>query len=99
MLRAPIAVPVEIRADARRAFRLAAAVGEDGMRFETPLPFEAGRLVEARFALPDGPFLVLPGRLDGAGGEPAEAVRFLEPPADARRALHRYVADRLELPS
>jgi hypothetical protein len=98
-LRAPIAVPVEIRADAGRAFRLAAAVGEDGMRFETAVPFEAGRLCEARFALPDGPFLVLPARLDGRDGEPADSLRFLEPPADARRALHRYVADRLELPS
>jgi hypothetical protein len=98
-VRAPIAVPVEIRADAGRAFRLAAAVGEDGMRLETALPFEAGRIVEARFALPDGPVLVLPARLDGHDGDPAEALSFLEPPADARRALHRYVVDRLELPS
>lgn len=98
-LRAPIAVPVEIRADARRAFRLAAAVGEDGMRLDSAVPFEAGRVVEARFALPDGTFLVLPARLDGPDGDPAEALSFLEPPADARLALHRYVAERLELPS
>lgn len=98
-LRAPIAVPVEIRADTRRAFRLAAAVGEDGIRLETPLPFEAGRVVEARFWLPDGTGLILPARLDGDDGEPAEALVFLEPPSEPRRALHRYVVERLELPS
>ena len=98
-LRAPIAVPVEIRADDRRAFRLAAAVGEDGMRLQSTVPFEAGRVVEARFWLPDGTGLILPARLDGEDGEPAEALSFLEPPSDARRALHRYVTDRLELPS
>lgn len=98
-LRAPIAVPVEIRADARRAFRLAAAVGEDGMRLETSVPFEVGRVIEARFWLPDGTGLILPARLDGEAGEPADALSFLDPPADARRALHRYVADRLELPA
>jgi len=98
-LRAPIAIPVEIRADARRMFRLAAAIGEDGMRLETAVPFESGRVVEARFSLPDGPSLVLPARLDGPDGDPAEALSFLEPPAEARQALHRYVAERLELPS
>ena len=98
-LRAPIAIPVEIRAETGRAFRLAAAIGEDGMRLETPLPFEGGRIVEARFALPDGPHLILPARLDGVEDEPADALSFLEPPADVRQALHRYVAERLELPA
>ncbi len=98
-LRAPIAIPVEIRAETGRAFRLAAAIGEDGMRLETPLPFEGGRVVEARFALPDGPRLTLPARLDGVEDEPADALSFLEPSADARQALHRYVAERLELPA
>ncbi|MES1205787.1 MAG: PilZ domain-containing protein, partial [Pseudomonadota bacterium] len=64
-LRAPIAIPVEIRAETGRAFRLAAAIGEDGMRLETPLPFEGGRVVEVRFTLPDGARVSLPARLDG----------------------------------
>ncbi len=103
-LRAPIAVPVELRADARRAFRLAWNVGEDGLRLAGGAPFETGRLVEARFALPGGEGLVLAARV-AAGGvdredaeEPGE-LAFLEPPGDARQALHRYVADRLELPA
>jgi hypothetical protein len=53
-LRAPVAVPVEIRVDAgkRRVFRLSAAVGEDGVRLVRPAPFEIGRPVEVRFTLP-----------------------------------------------
>jgi hypothetical protein len=62
-LRAPIAVPVEIRADARagarRAFRLAWNIGEDGVRLCGDLPFELGRLVEARLLLPGGEALAL----------------------------------------
>ena len=62
-LRAPIAVPVEIRADARadarRAFRLAWNIGEDGLRLCGDLPFELGRLVEARLLLPGGEALAL----------------------------------------
>ncbi len=58
-LRAPIAVPVEIRADARRAFRLTWNIGEDGVRFCGDLPFELGRLVEARLWLPGGEALAL----------------------------------------
>jgi hypothetical protein len=98
-LRAPIAVPVEILADGRRAFRLAAAIGEDGLRLQTRLPFEAGRIVEARLQLPDGTALALPARLAGQGDEPADELLFLEPPADSRRLIHSYVVDRLELPA
>ncbi|HTA21254.1 MAG TPA: PilZ domain-containing protein, partial [Polyangia bacterium] len=54
-LRAPVAVAVEVRADARRVFRLAASVGEDGVRLERAAPFEVGRPVEVRFALPTDP--------------------------------------------
>ncbi len=106
-LRAPIAVPVEIRLDARadapRVFRLAWNVGEDGLRLVAGLPFESGRLVEARFRLPDGEALSLAARVTAggpdreAGDEPGE-LTFLEPPGDARRALGAYVALRLELP-
>jgi hypothetical protein len=105
-LRAPIAVPVEIRLDARagarRVFRLAWNVGEDGLRLADGLPFESGRLVEARFRLPDGEAFALPARVTAGGPdqetpEPGE-LAFIEPPADARAALGRYVIDRLELP-
>ena len=58
-LRAPIAVPVEIRAPARRVFRLAAAVGEDGIRLARGASFEPGRPVDVRFELPDGGVLAL----------------------------------------
>jgi hypothetical protein len=106
-LRAPIAVPVEIRLDARaggrRAFRLARNVGEDGLRLGAGLPFESGRLVEARFRLPGGEALALAARVTRGGAdreaddEPGELV-FVEPPGDARATLGRYVLERLELP-
>jgi len=106
-LRAPIAVPVEIRLDARagarRVFRLAWNVGEDGLRLGTGLPFESGRIVEARFRLPDGEALALAARVEAGGAdreaadEPGELL-FVEPPGDARAALGRYVIERLELP-
>jgi hypothetical protein len=98
-LRAPIAVPVEVRADGRRAFRLAAAIGEDGLRLETALPFEPGRLAEARLQLPDGTPLSLRARLAGEGEERADELLFLEPPTDVRWMIHQYVVDRLELPA
>ncbi len=98
-LRAPIAIPVEVRADGRRAFRLAAAIGEDGLRLDTKLPFEAGRLVEARLRLPDGTPLALPARLAGHDGDPADELLFIEPPFDVRHSIHLYVAGRLELPA
>jgi PilZ domain len=105
-LRAPIAVPVEIRLDARagtaRVFRLAWNVGEDGLRLVAGLPFESGRLVEARFRLPGGDPLALAARVTAGGPdseepEPGELV-FVEPPGDARAALGRYMIERLELP-
>ena len=72
-LRAPIAVPVELRvdarADARRAVRLAWNIGEDGLRLCGDLPFELGRLVEARFQLPGGEALVLRARILAGGSD------------------------------
>jgi PilZ domain len=103
-LRAPIAVPIEIRADARRIFRLAWNVGEDGLRLAGELPFEPGRPIEARFRLPDGQALTLQARVASDGGDeddrdhPRE-LAFLDPPAEARVALRRYVQERLELPA
>lgn len=106
-LRAPIAVPVEIRLDARagapRVYRLARNVGEDGLRLGAALPFESQRLVEARFRLPGGEPLALTARITMGGAdreaadEPGE-LTFVEPPGDARAALGRYVIERLELP-
>ncbi len=102
-LRAPIAVPVELRADARRAFRLSWNVGEDGLRLAGRLPFETGRLVEARFSLPGGAALALRAQVTAGGPDSEDAdaageLAFLEPPGDARRSLHAYVVERLELP-
>jgi hypothetical protein len=116
-LRAPIAVPVELRvdarADARRAFRLAWNIGEDGLRLCGDLPFESGRVVEARFRRPGGEALALRARILAGGsdrergdqnrndaGTETESgeLGFVDPPSDARHALRRYVLERLELP-
>jgi hypothetical protein len=111
-LRAPVAVPVEIRAhvgtEARRAYRLAASVGEDGVRLGRPAPFEIGRPVEVHFTLPgaEPAALVLRAevlhadhddetRNEGAGGR---ELTFIEPPGEARAAIRAYVRERLSLP-
>jgi hypothetical protein len=97
-LRAPIAVPVEIRAPAGRVFRLAADVGEDGIRLARSAPFEPGRPVDVSFALPDGTALALRARVGGE--EPyGDQLAFLDPPSEARVALRRYAHERLGLPT
>jgi hypothetical protein len=82
-LRAPIAVPVEIRADARadarRAFRLAWNIGEDGLRLCGDLPFELGRLVEARFLLPGGETLTLRAHVTAGNCDREPRDRTAEP--------------------
>jgi hypothetical protein len=96
-LRAPIAVPVEIRAPKRRLFRLAAAVGEDGIRLARGAPFEPGRPVDVRFRLPEGDALALTAIVtDGDAAD--DEIAFVDPPADARQAIRRYVHGRLGLP-
>jgi hypothetical protein len=102
-LRAPIAVPVEVRAPSGRVFRLAWNAGEDGVRLERPAPFEPGRTVEVRMTLPDpGPdadgVLHLRARLLTDDDERAVEIAFLDPPEAARAALRRYVMARLGLP-
>ena len=108
-LRAPLAVPVEIRSDdgmggVRRVFRLSANVGEDGVCLERPVPFDVGRPVAIGFTLPDASSAtVLRAELaltddDGAGEHGGSALTFLAAPADVRLALHRYVLERLGLP-
>jgi hypothetical protein len=96
-LRAPIAVPVEIRAPARRVFRLAAAIGEDGIRLARGASFEPGRPVDLRFALPDGSALAL-AAIVGEGDGPDDELGFADPPIEARAAIGRYVQERLGLP-
>jgi hypothetical protein len=106
-LRAPVAVAVEVRADARRVFRLAASVGEDGVRLVRAAPFELGRPVELRLALPAGEaVLELSAEVrhadadderlnEGAGGR---ELAFLHPSTEAREAIRGYVRARLGLP-
>jgi len=96
-LRAPIAVPVEIRAPKRRVFRLATAVGEDGLRLARGASFEPGRPVDLRFALPDGGALALRATV-GDGDGPDDDLRFVDPPSEARETIGRYVRERLGLP-
>jgi hypothetical protein len=109
-LRAPIAVAVEIRSAGGpegpgRVFRLAAAVGEDGVRLERPAPFEIGRPVDVRLTLPDDPeplalrAEIALGEDDGEGEAGGRELTFLDARAETRVQIHRYVADRLRLPS
>jgi hypothetical protein len=85
-------------------------VGEDGVRLERAAPFEVGRPVAVRFALPppfDGDALTLTAEVQpadaddesdqaGAGGR---ELMFLHPPGEARAAIRAYVRGRLELPA
>ena len=98
-LRAPIAVPVEIRTPKARVFRLAANVGEDGIRLARGASFEPGRPVDIRFDLPDGDrggTLSLRATV-GEGDALDDELGFVDPPSDAREALRRYVHRRLGL--
>ena len=101
-----VAVEVRVTGDSeRRAFRLASAVGEDGIRLERPAPFEVGRPVDVRFLLPDAPTaLVLRAEItlaheDGEGEHGGRELAFLSAPLEARQEIHRYVARRIGLPA
>jgi len=98
-LRAPIAVPVEIRAPKRRVFRLTAAVGEDGIRLAGVAPFEPGRPVDVRFDLPDGGGALALRAIVEEGEAAADRLAFVDPPSGAREAIRRYVHGRLGLPT
>jgi hypothetical protein len=98
-LRAPIAVPVEIRAPARRLFRLTAAVGEDGIRLARGASFEPGRPVDVRFRLPDGGGELALTAVVAEGEAADDRIAFVDPPAGAREAIRRYVHQRLGLSS
>ena len=111
-LRAPIAVTVEVRAEGRRVFRLAANVGEDGLSLERPAPFELGRPVDLSFAMPDGvERLELVARVEESDedadeerrddrerdGQGGRELTFLKLSDDDRQILRRYVIARLGL--
>jgi hypothetical protein len=103
-LRAPIAVPVEIRSAKGRLYRLAWAIGEDGIRLENAAALERGRPVEVRFALPEGEALALRAEIGDDEDDPdhderSRELAFVDPPDEARLAIHRYVKMRLELPA
>jgi hypothetical protein len=97
-LRAPIAVPVEIRAPTQRVFRLTAAIGEDGIRLARGTSLEPGRPVDLRFDLPDGGGALALPAIIREGVAPDDELAFIEPPGEARAAIHRYVHQRLGLP-
>ena len=80
-LRAPIAVPVEIRAPARRVFRLAATVGEDGLRLGRGASFEPGMV----FTNEPGIY-IRPDALDNLP-KTAETEKFI---AAVRPAFEKY---------
>jgi hypothetical protein len=104
-LRAPLAIPVQIRVGERRCFRLSRAVGVDGLRLERPAPFDPGQPVIATFTLPDGgtPLgvraVVEPDDDDddGEGEQGGRELAFPALPSEARDAVVRYVAERLGL--
>ena len=100
---APLAVTVEIRAldvgeRLDRVWRVAASVGDEGIRFERELPWEPDRPVSLTFRLPptgdspddDGPLAVT-----GVVVTP-DAVRFAPVDADTQHRLVRYVQERMQ---
>jgi hypothetical protein len=104
-LSAPAAVPVEVRSGERRVVRLSTEIGDGGVRLALPVPFEPGRPVELRFALPGGAPMALAAQVV-ATGDPREldgerggcGLDFRAPPAELRDAITAYVVDRLGLP-
>jgi hypothetical protein len=105
-LQAPVAVPVELRASRRRAFRLSHEVGEEGLRLATPAPFEVGEPVELWFRLPDTDQpLALRAEVELLGEDSEQhgsrggcGLRFIEPTREARQVVAAYVSQRLGLP-
>lgn len=111
MTLAPLAVAVEVRAEDSgprlvRAFRLSFAIGEDALRLERDLPFEAGRPVSVELVLPDdaGPWrgrgVVATVRdRDAEDDVPGpRQITFTSLTADARQRVARYVKERMLQP-
>jgi hypothetical protein len=105
-LSAPAAVPVEVIAADRRVYRLSREIGAGGLRLVQPAPFEPGRPVRVRFALPGQTArLELEAEVSATGAAIEEdgdkgglAIDFREPPSEARAAITAYVSERLGLP-
>jgi hypothetical protein len=105
-LSAPAAVPIEVRSQDRRVFRLSREIGEGGVRLDRPAPFEPGRPVDLRFALPGSDSridataeVVTTGdaeEQDGSAG--GAALYFLDITPETRAEIAGYVAGRLGLP-
>ena len=68
------------------------------MRLVQGCGFEPGRPVDVRFTLPGGDVLALAARVDHGDADDDE-LALLDPPAEARQALRRYVHERLGLPA
>lgn len=105
-LSAPAAVPVEIFAGERRAFRLSEEIGTGGVRFGKAAPFEPGSPVTVRFALPGATealelaaeMVVTGDPSEEAGERGAASVHFLDASPEIRSALAAYIAERLGIP-
>jgi hypothetical protein len=103
-LSAPAAVPVELRAEDRRVFRLSDEIGMGGIRLGRAAPFEPGRPVAVRFALPgSSDHIELEAEVVEIGdpseaGEGGAALYFLDPTPEIKSAIAHYVADRLGIP-
>jgi hypothetical protein len=104
-LSAPAAVPIEVRSEERRVFRLSREIGHGGVRLGHPAPFEPGRPVDLRFVLPGSTPIVVraevvltgdPEEADGSRG--GAALYFLDLAPELRASIAAYVSERLGLP-
>ncbi|HZS39761.1 MAG TPA: hypothetical protein VFF06_23170 [Polyangia bacterium] len=105
-LRAPLRVPVELRARTRW-FRLAHAVGLDGLSLGSAAPDEAEGALDLAFHLPGDArpircrarvheVVVDRGERETERAEKRD-VRFLDLDEDGRARIERYVEERLGL--
>ncbi|HEY0715119.1 MAG TPA: PilZ domain-containing protein [Polyangia bacterium] len=103
-LSAPAAVPVELRAADRRVFRLSDEIGMGGIRLRRAAPFEPGRPVSVRFALPGSTSeIALDAEVveigdESEAGEGGAALYFIDPSPEVKSAIAGYVAERLGIP-
>ena len=88
-------------------FRLSREIGEGGVRLEEPAPFEPGRPVGVRFALPgsanrievNAEVVTTGDAHEEEGSRGGAALYFLDLSPQAREEIAAYVAERLGLPS
>jgi len=106
-LSAPAAVSIEVRSQERRVFRLSREIGDGGVRLEQPAPFEPGRPVDVRFALPGASstiqataeVVVTGDAAEEEGSRGGAALYFLDLAPELRAQIAAYVTERLGLPS